>query len=138
MSKKVTPWLFPEIEKEVRSERSAAAREAAQRIRDEKRQAVEHLRGRDLQWLLDYLVDNGPKTEIDVLNKCVEESLHEVFGKVVDMWALWRIGKLWRLPQGVDLNLGGRYYLYGIRGVHEQQNTYHGKEKSEDGRPTEI
>jgi hypothetical protein len=116
-------WLFPEIALEIKEERSAAGREAAQRVRQEKRRAIKYLRGRDLRWLIDKLVDDGPATEISLL-------FAKMDGRVTtdtddwlvlnDLWSLWRVGKLWRKSQGIHFGSGEETFLYGLRGVHEQ------------------
>lgn len=115
---KPTLWLFPEIEKEIREDRSAAAREASQLVRSEKRRAVEYLRKRDLQWLIDKLVDQGPSTEVRLIRDLIDRPLEDVCALLVDLWALWRIGKLWRRSQGIHPEAGEESFLYGIRGVH--------------------
>lgn len=45
--------LFPEIEKEIQSDRTAAKREQIQRARD-------WLKDRDFRWLINLLLDKGP------------------------------------------------------------------------------
>jgi hypothetical protein len=116
----MSKWLFPEIETEERENRSALARQAAQRVRHEKRKAVEYLRGRDLTWLIDKLVDDGPSTEVRLMNAIIDRPLEDVGRLLVDLWSLWRVGKLWRVSQGIHPGVGEEYHIYGIRGVHPQ------------------
>ncbi len=114
-------WLFPEIAEEKREERIANSREAAQRVRQEKRKAVEYLRGRDLQWLIDKLVDDGPAHEVEILFSRMDGELLDGAMALMDLWALWRIGKLWRKSAGIHPGSGEETHLYGIRGVHTYQ-----------------
>jgi len=44
--------LFPEMDKEISDDRKAAKREQVQRARD-------YLKGRDLNWLVNYLLEHG-------------------------------------------------------------------------------
>ncbi len=121
-------WLIPEVGREVHEERCAAMREAAQRVRQEVRKAREHLKARDLRWIIDKLVDEGPQTEcaimfeqmtggsIATLHYSAERAAEAFF----DLWALWRVGKLWRVSQGIHPGSGEESFLYGIAGVHEK------------------
>lgn len=113
-------WLFPEIEQEIRDNRSATARQAAQRVRHQKRKALEYLRTRDLQWLMDKLVDDGPSTDCGLMCALIDRSLEDIATVLADLWSLWRVGKLWRVSQGIHLGSGEEFFLYGIRGVHPQ------------------
>lgn len=114
-------WLFPAIAAEKREDRCAAAREAAQRVRSEKRKAVEYLRKRDLAWLIDTLVDHGPATEIKLMFAATDDrSLEEAGLVLMDLWSLWRVGKLWRKSRGIHPGSGEETFLYGLRNVHFQ------------------
>lgn len=115
-------WLFPSIAAEKREERSAAAREAVQVVREEKRKAVAWLRKRNLTWLIDKLVDGGPATEISLMFAAANEmsSMEEGAPVLMDVWALWRIGKLWRKSKGRHFGSGEETFLYGLRKVHSQ------------------
>lgn len=115
------PWLFPEIEEEIRADRSAAAREAAQRVREEKRRAIKHLRGRDISWTINHLLEHGPTTECDLMFAVPEYKADlEGWLVILDLWALWRIGKLWRKSKGMHPAAGAETFLYGVRNVHSQ------------------
>lgn len=105
--------LFPEMDAEIRDERKAAKRERVQRAR-------RYLRGRDVCWLIDYLVDHGPQTEHAAVIAKYEAGgvLADGCGVIDDMVALWLVGKLWRQSQGVHPGSGCEYFLYGIRKVH--------------------
>jgi hypothetical protein len=120
MAGSASSWLFPEIEQEIRDDRSAVARQAAQRVRNEKRKAVEYLRKRDLQWLIDKLVDDGPSTDCRLMMALINRPLEDIGTVWVDLWSLWRVGKLWRVSQGIHPGAGEEFFLYGIRGVHPQ------------------
>lgn len=115
-------WLFPEIEQEIRDDRSATARQSAQRVRNEKRKAIEYLRKRDLQWLIDKLVDDGPSTDCGLMFALIDRPIEDIGAVWVDLWSLWRVGKLWRKSQGIHFGSGEEFFLYGIRGVHPQND----------------
>lgn len=118
-------WLFPAIAAEIKEDRQAAAREAAQRVRQEKRQAVKHLKTRDLTWLIDRLVDGGPATEHMLTIAAMEsKGPREGLLTLADLWALWRVGKCWRKSQGIHFGSGEESFVYGLRGVHSQNSDY--------------
>jgi hypothetical protein len=110
--------LFPEIEQEILDDRKAARREEKQRAR-------EYLRGRDVSWLINRLLEKGPQTEASLMWERMEEEFHfedaakhssEVFS---DLWALWKVGKLWRSYVGFHPGAGEKSYQFGIRKVHQ-------------------
>lgn len=107
--------LFPEMDRDIRDERKAARREQVQHARH-------FLKGRDFSWLINRLLEKGPKTE-----HCLALEAMEYHGKdacqrgldvLLDVYALWRVGKLWRRKLGVHPGSGEEHYLYGVRGVH--------------------
>lgn len=106
------PWLLPDVEAEVAEERSAAMREAAQRVRDETRRAKEYLATRDLIWLIDELVDNGPMTEVALMQRAGDLEAGAL--AFHDLWSLWRTKKLWRKSQGIHPGSGVESFLYGL------------------------
>lgn len=97
--------LFPSMEKEILDDRKAARREEVQRARD-------YLRNRDLTWLIDFLLENGPQTEHQVL--IAGSTADSLF----DLIALWMVKKLWRRSVGIHPGSGEESFLYGIRKVH--------------------
>lgn len=109
--------LFPEMEKEIRDDRKAARREEVQRHR-------EWLRGRDLSWLVNYLLEHGPQTEHSMMWEAMEDEYDfKVAGKraadvMCALYSLWMVRKLWRRPKGVHPGSGEETYEYGVRGVH--------------------
>lgn len=112
------PWLFPEIAQEIHDDRSAILRKAAQVTRHHKRKAEDYLKGRDTEWIIDYLIDNGPQTEFALMHERMDCELDEIGGVFADVWSLWRVGRLWRASQGKHPAVGEVSFLYGIRGVH--------------------
>lgn len=118
------PWLIPEIEQEIRDDRSAIARQAAQRVRKEKRMAVANLRKVPFTKLVDRLLEKGPATEARLLFELFDESTEtearKAYEMLVALWSLWRIGKLWRKSMGIHEGSGEQSFLYGIRKVHPQ------------------
>lgn len=118
--------LFPDMDRAAQEERSAAAREIAQRIREEKRQCVAYLRNRNLSWLVNQLLEKGPATEHSLMISAHESEQDFIQGSrrsydmLCDVYALWRIGKFWRVSRGIHPGSGEESFLYGIRGVHEK------------------
>lgn len=110
--------LFPEMELEIRSDRKAARRERAQHER-------QYLRARDLNWLINRLLDRGPATEHVLLLEVMEEEYEIEDGSnrsldlLRDLFALSRVGKLWAKPVGIHPGSGEKSYLFGIKGVHK-------------------
>lgn len=112
--------LFPEMEAEIRQDRRAERRERQQRARD-------YLRGRDLSWVINHLLEHGPKTECQLL--LATHDIHfdhddqrwamtgEMLGCLI---ALARVGKLWKASQGIHPGAGVESFLFGIRGVHQR------------------
>lgn len=109
--------LFPEMDKEILDDRKAARREQAQRARD-------WLKGRDLSWLINYLLEKGPSTEHVLMIEAMDEEYHFKNASkrgcdvLATVYALWLVKKLWRRWLGVHPGSGEKYYLYGVRGVH--------------------
>lgn len=109
--------LFPEMEREISEDRKAERRERRQR-------ALEYLRKRDLSWIINSLLDGGPKTEVALIMSVMDEDYHhgEFVNRVaeilLDLAALNAVGKLWKKDMGIHHGSGERSYLYGIRKVH--------------------
>lgn len=109
--------LFPEMDREIQNDRLAAKREEVQRARD-------YLKGRDLTWLINHLLENGPKTEHALMLEVMDEEFHfkdasrQGMNVLCDVWALWLVKKLWRRSQGIHPGSGEESYLYGVRNVH--------------------
>lgn len=113
--------LFPDMDAEILSDRKAERREARQRAR-------EYLAKRDIVWLINQLLDHGPASEHMLMLAAIEDQsnfhLKIVRGMdvLVDLIALWTVGKLWRKPMGIHPGSGDQSYLYGIRGVHSNKD----------------
>lgn len=111
--------LFPEIEKEILEDRKAARREQVQRAR-------ERLKGRDLIWLINRLIENGPASEHWLMFQAMEEEFHSKDASkrgmevLIDLHSLWLTGKLWRLSLGKHPQSGEESYRYGIKRVHQK------------------
>lgn len=109
--------LFPKMEKEILSDRKAERREKAQRAR-------EYIRGRDISWLINNLLENGPKTEHQMMTEKDHldgyDHLQFIASLLKDLLALWMVGKLWRISLGIHPGSGEAFYLYGIRKVHNR------------------
>lgn len=109
--------LFPEMDKEISDDRKAEKREQVQRARD-------YLKGRDLNWLVNYLLEHGPRTEHVAMIEAMDEEYHlkdaskQGMNVLCDLYALWLVRKLWRRPMGKHPGSGEESYLYGVRGVH--------------------
>lgn len=105
------------MEKEIRNDRVAARREQVQ-------QARQWLRGQNLSWLVNHLLEKGPKTECALMMGIMDEEFHcEDFAKrsmniLNAVYALWLVKKLWRAPVGIHPGSGEMSHLYGIRNVH--------------------
>lgn len=105
------------MEKEIRDDRKAARREEVQRHR-------EWLKGRDLSWLVNYLIEHGPVTEHVAMSAVMEEEYHlkDASKRGMDvlcgLYSLWMVRKLWRRPKGIHPGSGEETYEYGVRGVH--------------------
>jgi hypothetical protein len=109
--------LFPDMDKEIADDRKAAKREQVQRARD-------HLKGRDLNWLVNYLLEKGPQTEHWMMWEAMEEEYQlkdaskRGMDVLLDLYALWLVRKLWRVKVGIHPGSGEESYKYGVRGVH--------------------
>lgn len=109
--------LFPEMEREISDDRKAARREQVQ-------QARHFLKGRDLNWLINHLLEKGPMTEHVMMIAAMAEEYHgkdacrRGFDVFRDLYALWLVKKLWRQKRGFHPGSGEESYLYGVRGVH--------------------
>lgn len=109
--------LFPDMDREIDSDRKAARRETVQRARD-------YLRGRNLSWLVNQLIERGPATEHMLMvwgmdeEYAFESASKRAFEVIHDLYALWTVRKLWRRKAGIHPGSGEECYLYGIRGVH--------------------
>lgn len=109
--------LFPELDKEIRDDRIASRRERVQ-------QARHWLRSHDLSWLIQHLIDHGPKTEHRLMHEVMEEEFmaeaacQRGANVLRALYALWLVKKLWRRETGIHPGSGEMSYLYGIRGVH--------------------
>jgi hypothetical protein len=105
------------MEEEIREDRIAANREMKQRHRD-------WLAKRDLTWLIDHLVDNGPQSEVALSHWLMDQNLEmEDFSRRIadvhmGLESLWRIGKVWRKKNGIHPGTGYPSYVYGIKRVH--------------------
>lgn len=109
--------LFPEIDREAREDRRASRRERVQLARN-------YLRDRDLSWLINILLEDGPQTEhaiaMEVDAYHFEDFARRVAVAFSDLEALCLVGKLWRKDLGIHFGSGERTFLYGIRRVHEK------------------
>ena len=126
MENEYPEWLLPEVGKEVQEERSAAMREAAQRVRNETNQAKRYLGKRDsrsIGQLIDKLIDHGPQTEMTLAFDT--QNIEDAGMVFADLWALWRIKKLWRSTQGIHPGSGEESFVYGIVGVHHKLSLIH-------------
>lgn len=109
--------LFPEMDQAIRDDRKAAQREKAQHARA-------WLRGKDLSWLINRLIDEGPETESNLCMELMEEEPDsEKFSKrvletLIELHSLWTVRKLWRRSVGIHPGSGEESFIYGIRGVH--------------------
>ena len=108
------------MENEIRDDRKAAKREQVQ-------QARHYLRGRDLSWLVNRLIEKGPMTEHMLMWEAMEEEhqLKDAPKRGMDAFhclhALWLVKKLWRRKVGIHTGSGEVSYEYGLRGVHVRQ-----------------
>ncbi|MGP1665751.1 MAG: hypothetical protein ACTS5I_07565 [Rhodanobacter sp.] len=106
------------MDQEIRDDRKAARREEVQRHR-------EWLRGRDLGWLMEYLLEHGPVTEHVAMIEAMDEEydLEKRSRRGLDvlcgLYSLWMVRKLWRRPMGKHPGSGEESYLYGVRGIHD-------------------
>lgn len=107
----MTYTLFPDMEREIREERTASSRERVQHARN-------YLRDRDISWLINRLLDGGPKTECELLLDSIESGNEA--GLLFDLIALWRTRKLWRKSMGIHPGAGVESFLFGIRNVHQR------------------
>lgn len=109
--------LFPEIDREIRDDRVAAHRERVQ-------QARAWLRGKNLSWLINHLLEHGPQTEHALMSVLIDEapSLGDLatqgMATLNAVYALWLTKKLWRQEVGIHPGSGEMSYIYGIRRVH--------------------
>jgi len=107
--------LFPEMEREIAQDRLAERREAKQR-------ACEFLRRNPgfEKFVMSHLEKHGPDLDINMwiaLSDNCDVPMPEAAKIVIAVWALWKTGKLWtrKFP---NHPCGATCYLYGIRGVH--------------------
>lgn len=112
-----SPSLFPEIDKAIADDRMAAKREQVQHAR-------RYLKQRDFSWLINHLLEHGPKTEHCLMQEAMQEEYvaKEAVARaghvLADLYSLWTVRKLWRQSQGIHPGSGQETFLYGIRGVH--------------------
>jgi hypothetical protein len=108
--------LFPEMEREIASDRLAERREMTQRAR-------EYLRDKHgfEEFITKRLQESGPEVDANLglfmAELCEVGHGHATLTVILVADAMWRVGKLWRKeikthPSGVTC------YLYGIRGLH--------------------
>lgn len=106
--------LFPDMEAEIRQDREALRRELAQHAR-------QWLKGRDISWLINRLIEKGPQAEVvlllDRLEDCYGDNVRDGYDVLTQLHALWLFGKLWKRRIGPHPS-GEVSYLYGIRRVH--------------------
>lgn len=109
--------LFPDMDKEIADDRKAAKREQVQHARA-------YLKGRDLNWLVNYLLEHGPRTEHVAMIEAMDEEYQlkdaskQGMNVLCDLYALWLVKKLWRRKVGIHPGSGEESYEYGVRGVH--------------------
>jgi len=112
--------LFPEMEREIASDRLAEQREQRQR-------AKEWLAANPglVKWILDRLEESGPTLdanlflELSSLRDVREPIIKEALDIFAAMWALWLNGVLWR-NEFKNHPSGEACYTYGIKGFHKQ------------------
>lgn len=116
-----TKPLFPEMEREIRDDRKAERREAVQHARN-------WLKKKDASWLINHLLEHGPRTELSIMFDVMEEEYQAEEAAKKSMEALLLLHglcitrKLWRRSQGIHDGSGEESFLYGIRGVHPLPN----------------
>lgn len=111
-----TQPLFPSDDAAIAQDRMAAARERKQRARD-------RIQKRDIVPLITLLLDQGPMELHQIISELpVSDDFLTRMGDyadaILDLDALWRVGKLWRRDLGVHPCSGQMMYRFGIRGVH--------------------
>ena len=113
------PTLFPDLEQEILDDRKADRRARVQHARA-------YLSGRDLKWLIEYLLERGPSFCHTIMIHAMEEEYHDLAAveraafALTDLHCLWLTKKLWREDMGIHPGSGERSYKYGIRKVHSR------------------
>lgn len=107
------------MDREIREDRKASKREMRQRAR-------EYLAKRDLDWLINYLLEHGPTSEHMLMIEAMTEEydLKQASKRGLeilhDLDALWLVRKLWRRKLGIHPGSGEMAYQYGLRRVHRR------------------
>lgn len=109
------------MEQEILDDRESARQEQVQRARD-------YLKARNLSWLINYLLEHGPQTEHALMLEGMDQEYHlgdaveRACGILCELNSLWLVRKVWKLKLGVHPGSGEDYHLYGLKGVHPDQN----------------
>lgn len=118
------------MEQEIRDDRKASRRSQKQHARG-------YLKGRDLKWVFEYLMDHGPSSEHMIMLHAMEEEFHIKEGVtraafvLTDLHCLWMVKKLWRQSLGIHPGSGEQSWMYGIRGVHQRNENIQAVPRSE-------
>lgn len=117
----MTDGLFPDMDREIREDRKALKREQRQRAR-------EYLAKRDLDWLVNYLLEKGPTSEHVLMMEAMDDEYHfknasrRGLETLQDLYALWLVRKLWRRKLGIHPGSGEVSFEYGVRNVHASKD----------------